>query len=127
MGAGTTGKTIPGSQYGRVFEIPKTPGTKAVAAEICDAATGDYEVTLRESDSGSQYRLSVRVDDGRNSNAGNVNWDSYYVSEGRRCRFAMRIRFENDDALLYWLTASGATTETPPCLEATAPGKNSQR
>ncbi len=116
VGAGGAGKAVPNSQYGRVVEIPKIPRTKAIAIEICDSIQGDYEVTLRELDSGSQYRLSVRADDGRNTNTGNISRTSYYESKGRLCRFGMRVRFEKDDALIYWLNDSGDTTPQPSCL-----------
>jgi hypothetical protein len=114
IGAGSSGKRIPHSQYGRVDQVPEKPKRSSViAAEVCDAVQGDYEVILRELDSGSEYGLSVAVDDGKNGNAAR---GSSYVTRSRVCRFGMRIKFEYGNALVYWLDGSGITTERPPCL-----------
>lgn len=113
IGAGSSGKRIPHSQYGRVYQVPeKSSRSSVIAAEVCDTVQGNYEVTVRELDSGSAYRLSVAVDDGKN---GNTARDSSYVTRLRVCRFGMRIKFEHDNASVYWLDGSGVTTKRPPC------------
>lgn len=114
IGAGSSGKKIPHSHYGPVVEVPQHPEmSKTISAEICGAVQGDYEVTLREHDAGSRYRLKLRADDGKN---GNLALDRSYITQSRICRFKIRVRFEDDNALIYFLDGKGNTTMDPPCL-----------
>jgi hypothetical protein len=111
-GVGRNAPRIPSSQYGRTF-ISKERPFKSLAAEVCNAIQGDYEVNVTELDAGSQYRFSVAGNDGK---TGNLAQSAWVVTSGRRCRYKIRFKFRYNIVSLYWLDDSGATTFEPTCL-----------
>ncbi len=111
IGSGRNVQRIPASQYGRTCLKP----FKSLAAEVCNAVQGDYEVNVTELNAGSQYRFSVTGNDGK---TGTLGQSTTFITSGRACRYRMRFTFRYNIVSLHWLNDSGATTAEPTCLSA---------
>ncbi len=87
LGNSSEGKRIPNAQYGRVIDIPNNAtGSKAIAAEVCEAIQGDYLVVISVHSKG-KYGLSVHADDGGNGNESMATGvDTLYST----CKFEFR-------------------------------------
>jgi hypothetical protein len=116
---GNDNHPIPRSQYGKVVEIPSHPeSSKAVAVEICGAMPGRYLISVSEHGT-LDYRLTVRGDDGTESNYGNESEPVNLHADGdRMCRYRFNLSMEDGYLAIRWLDSAGHPlkfSEHPTC------------
>lgn len=120
-GSGIKNGRIPKSQSGRIFEAPSLPdSSKAVAAEVCEASPGDYQIVVSEH-SGGEYGLAVRVNNGEKQGDDNESMSSTFSSlPGRTCTYQFRFKIEGGLVAVRWLAHTGhvQAAEPEPVCEA---------
>jgi len=101
----------PKHRVGRVIELPKHPTrSRAVAAEVCGAVEGDYQLVVSER-ANAEYRLAVRVDDG---GPGNEAMSASLLSRvGQNCTLRFRVSMRYHVVSVRWLTAEAVQTDLP--------------
>jgi hypothetical protein len=122
LGSGVKRKLFPKARYGRVIGIRSNPArSKAIAAEICGAMQGDYEVNLSEQGS-EKYRLAVQADEGSHDSD---SMESIFMPrEGRTCTVKFRVRMiEPHIVNVHWLRSADnvQTSEPDPACELATP------
>lgn len=100
-GNGSRENEIPNSQYGQIVEIPQHPTlSKAVAVEVCQAVQGRYAFTVTEH-GGSQYRITVRGNDGKDGNESQVL--SFQAHGDRTCQYRFYFLMAEGKVSIRWL------------------------